>query len=118
DDVAVDRTEAHLAVTQPRQHRPALGDLQVTLRELVEVADAVGLVAAQVAAHAQLAADEVLEAAALLVLAIEVGARSHLEHAPGDLADVGPAQVGALVAAVQVDDATGVRGAALGAAGN
>ncbi len=84
---------------------------------MVQAGDTIFLVAAQRAFDPELVADEVLVTGAVLALA--VGARTHgeVERAPGQLALPGPARIGAPVAAVQVDHATGVQGLACTATG-
>ncbi|KAG1388007.1 hypothetical protein G6F60_013892 [Rhizopus arrhizus] len=71
-DVAIVRFEAHAAVAHARQQRPARAPLPPGLRELVHVLHDVDLVAAQLPAYAQRAAEAVLVAGA--VLALTVGA--------------------------------------------
>src|SRR5690606_8445585 len=108
-DVGVARGEGGFAAARAQQQRPARREAPPGLRVDVVGLDLVAFVAPQRTAHARRLADEILEAAAVLALALAGDARGDFERAVGKAAAPGPARVIAGVAVVQVDHAARVQ---------
>ncbi len=109
-DVHIQRSTA-----QPGSQHP-LAALPFGLHIRIEAGQFILLVAAQLAAHAELLAHKILEALARILRARVLEADRGAQGAAGELAHVAPVQVDAVEVAVEVDHAARMRGRRLEAA--